>query len=576
MSSVEVEWRHVARDAPVAARYNHALAVVEQTEGAPKVYAVGGQSDSPLPPDAFVEIFHREGDGWTVGSSPPAATAGKTRVGHATAVIGDTVFLIGGLKDNLPQHDILEFHSASDTWKTFDAAGAALPPRAFHSATAVNGRIYVVGGKVDGVTTTDVYVFDPKTRAWSKPSVSGPSPPARHAHSAVLLPSSMLAVFGGRVKAAAAAAENGAEAATAELWLLKIDDSSPDAISVSWGRAETGRPAVPVVICGPSGVGKGTLIARLMDEFPTRCGFSVSHTTRQPRPGEQDGVHYHFAQREDMEKEIAEGRFLEKADVHGNLYGTSVEAVKRVTESGKLCILDIDVQGAQQVKSSPQMDALFVFVAPPSIDELEKRLRGRGTETEDQVQKRLGNARAEMDKGRDASLFHHTIVNDSLEEAYAKLKALLGMGPAAEAANGGAPWPYPRSHAAAAAVGSHIIIHGGQADKGAPLDDLHILDLSAISGGPPSVANGVRCVHTHSIPTPPSPSLITTILATVGLADAPPAVAAQLSARFGHQAAAVGPGEVVFVGGSAGKKDGSGGALAVGLGETVLLLLKGL
>ncbi|GJP72577.1 hypothetical protein CLOP_g3292 [Closterium sp. NIES-67] len=573
MSSIEIEWRYLARDAPVAARYNHALAVVEQDQGDPKVYAVGGQSKSALPPDAFVEIFLRQGDGWTVGSSPPIATAGKTRVGHAMAVIDETIFLVGGEKDGVPQNDILEFHTASDTWKTFEVAGSAPPPLAFHSATAVNKRIYVIGGKGEGSATTDVYVYDPKSRAWSKPEVRGTPPPARYAHAAALVEPLRIAIFGGKLSAPEAgdtAKGTGSCKACADLWLLQVDDSKPDAITVSWGQASSQPPAMPVVICGPSGVGKGTLITRLMEEFPGRCGFSVSHTTRKPRPGEEDGVHYNFTAREEMEKEIAEGKFLEKADVHGNLYGTSVAAVKKVTDSGKMCILDIDVQGARQVKASPALDAVFIFVAPPSFEELERRLRGRGTETEEQVEKRLGNARKEMDAGKDATLFNHTIINDNLDAAYSKLKALLGLGAAAETVSG-APWPAPRSHAAAAAVASRIVLHGGLSSRGAPLSDLHILDLTSLSGEPPAAATGVRCVPTHSIPTPASPSLLTNILTTLGLSE-PPATAERISARFGHRAVVVGPGEVLFVGGAASEE----GSATAGLAESALLALKGL
>ena len=178
-----------------------------------------------------------------------------------------------------------------------------------------------------------------------------------------------------------------------------------------------------MVICGPSGVGKGTLIKQLMagsDKF----GFSCSHTTRKPREGEkvhfsfslpqahkpvllaadrclsaQEGTHYHFVSREKFEKGIADGKFLEHATVHGNLYGTSIRAVQNVAAAGKCCILDIDVQGARQVrKQSNQIRAIFVFLEPPSVEELEKRLRGRGTESEDQIQTRLATAQAELNR----------------------------------------------------------------------------------------------------------------------------------------------------------------------------------
>jgi guanylate kinase len=130
-------------------------------------------------------------------------------------------------------------------------------------------------------------------------------------------------------------------------------------------------------VCGPSGVGKSTLIARLRAEFPDDFGFSVSHTTRQPRPGEENGVHYYFADKAAMEAEIAAGKFVESANVHGNLYGTSFDAVRRVSESGRICILDIDVQGVASCRRVQFEVGKYVFVAPPELSVLESRLRGR-------------------------------------------------------------------------------------------------------------------------------------------------------------------------------------------------------
>ena len=180
----------------------------------------------------------------------------------------------------------------------------------------------------------------------------------------------------------------------------------------------------PVVMCGPSGVGKGTLINRLMADFPGRFGFSVSHTTRAPRPGEEDGVHYNFVEKADMEADIAAGKFLEYAHVHENIYGTSLAAVEAVAEKGRVCVLDIDVQGAEIVKKS-SLDAVFVFVSPPSMEELEARLRGRGTEKEESIQKRLANAAGEMAKTKVEGFFHAVIVNDDLDRAYGELKTAI-------------------------------------------------------------------------------------------------------------------------------------------------------
>mmetsp|Transcript_31274 Transcript_31274/g.93893 ORF Transcript_31274/g.93893 Transcript_31274/m.93893 type:complete len:573 (+) Transcript_31274:177-1895(+) len=181
----------------------------------------------------------------------------------------------------------------------------------------------------------------------------------------------------------------------------------------------------PVVVAGPSGVGKGTLIGMLMKEFPDHFGFSISHTTRDPRPGETDGVEYHFTDRETMAPMIEAGDFIESADVHGHFYGTSKAAVSRVQRQSKICILDIDVQGVRSVKAADLAPApRFIFVKPPSMEELESRLRGRGTETEEKIQRRLTGAEAELafadaDGGKNFDL---VIVNDDLDLAFAALK----------------------------------------------------------------------------------------------------------------------------------------------------------
>lgn len=151
----------------------------------------------------------------------------------------------------------------------------------------------------------------------------------------------------------------------------------------------------PVVVCGPSGVGKGTLLGRLLDEHPDDFGFSVSHTTRAPRQGEVDGTHYNFVDHATMEGMISRGEFIEYARVHKNIYGTSIAAVRAVSSTGKTCLLDIDVQGANSVKKT-DLNARFIFISPPSFEVLEARLRGRGTETDEQVATRLANARTEM------------------------------------------------------------------------------------------------------------------------------------------------------------------------------------
>ncbi|KAG2482658.1 hypothetical protein HYH03_018431 [Edaphochlamys debaryana] len=181
-----------------------------------------------------------------------------------------------------------------------------------------------------------------------------------------------------------------------------------------------------LVVCGPSGVGKGTLIGRLMSEHPDKFGFSVSHTTRGPRPGEVDGVHYRFSEKATMQREVAAGLFLEHAEVHGNMYGTSLAAVADVGRSGKVAVLDIDVQGAANVKASAAAPkARFVFIDPPSAEALEARLRGRGTETEDKVQLRLANANSEIEMSREPGFFHARVINDDFDVAYYQLKETI-------------------------------------------------------------------------------------------------------------------------------------------------------
>jgi len=205
-------------------------------------------------------------------------------------------------------------------------------------------------------------------------------------------------------------------------WIDELDEVSSD---------EEGGPANrirPLVINGPSGVGKGTLIAMLMKEYPSAFGFSVSHTTRAPRPGEQNGVAYHFTTTDAMLPMIENNEFLESANVHGNLYGTTFAAVQAVTDRGQICVLDIDVQGTKSVKAaSLDPTPTFIFIKPPNMEELEKRLRGRGTETEDKIQKRLTNAKGELAYAdeTDGSNYDYILVNNELQECYTQLKTVI-------------------------------------------------------------------------------------------------------------------------------------------------------
>nr|XP_054751953.1 guanylate kinase-like isoform X1 [Lytechinus pictus] len=182
----------------------------------------------------------------------------------------------------------------------------------------------------------------------------------------------------------------------------------------------------PCVFCGPSGSGKSTLIKQLMDEHKDTFGFSVSHTTRNPRPGEQDGVHYHYTTREKMELAIANGEFLEHAQFSGNMYGTSKKAVQDVLATKRICILDIDVQGVKSIKET-DLKPIYIFVKPPSIEVLEERLRGRKTDSEEAIQKRLATAIKELEYINEETSANATflVVNDDREVAYEKIKGIL-------------------------------------------------------------------------------------------------------------------------------------------------------
>ncbi len=175
------------------------------------------------------------------------------------------------------------------------------------------------------------------------------------------------------------------------------------------------------VISAPSGAGKTTLLKRVMPRL-TGLSFSVSHTTRLPRPGEREGVDYHFVAREEFEKMMGEGAFLEYARVHDNLYGTSRMAVERLRQQGVDVVLDIDVQGAAILREAGLVDAAYIFIAPPSVAELERRLRGRGTEAEEMIATRLANARMELAA---MSSYEYLLVNRQVEESVELLTAII-------------------------------------------------------------------------------------------------------------------------------------------------------
>jgi guanylate kinase len=180
------------------------------------------------------------------------------------------------------------------------------------------------------------------------------------------------------------------------------------------------RPGLLIVMTGPSGAGKSSLVRRAQRSLP-ELEFSVSCTTRPTRRGEVDGVDYHFVDQADFGRRRDAGEFLEHATVHRNSYGTLRSHVAGRIEQGAVVILDIDVQGAAQVRAAGT-DALYVFILPPSFEELERRLRGRATDSEDVILGRLAIARAEM---AEAPLFDHQLVNDEIERAAAELIAVI-------------------------------------------------------------------------------------------------------------------------------------------------------
>lgn len=175
------------------------------------------------------------------------------------------------------------------------------------------------------------------------------------------------------------------------------------------------------VISAPSGTGKTTLLRHVMAGIPGLV-FSVSHTTRLPRAGEREGSDYHFVSQQDFLDMRDSGSFLEWAFVHDNYYGTSLQEVHGRLGQGLDIILDIDVQGAAVVRRSTALEASHIFIIPPGLQELERRLRGRGTESEEKLRTRLQNARKEMEAARD---YQYLIVNDVFDEAAEVLRAII-------------------------------------------------------------------------------------------------------------------------------------------------------
>ena len=174
------------------------------------------------------------------------------------------------------------------------------------------------------------------------------------------------------------------------------------------------------VISGPSGVGKFTVISDFLKKH-NDVKLSISTTTRSPRVGEINGVHYHFVTKDEFKKLIEQNKFLEWADFNGNFYGTRLDLIEDILSNGQNLILEIETVGAMQVKEKIP-SATFIFIMPPSVDDLHKRLVNRGTETEDVIQKRLAIAVGEIEKAKD---FDFQIVNDKVENAVSQLEKII-------------------------------------------------------------------------------------------------------------------------------------------------------
>ncbi|MEG9296600.1 guanylate kinase [Mangrovibacillus sp. Mu-81] len=176
-----------------------------------------------------------------------------------------------------------------------------------------------------------------------------------------------------------------------------------------------------IVLSGPSGVGKGTVRKAIFSQEDTKFEYSISMTTRMPREGEVDGVDYFFKSREEFEELIGKGKLLEYAEFVGNYYGTPVDYVRETINNGKDVFLEIEVQGAQQVRDKFP-EGLFIFLAPPSLSELQNRLVTRGTETNEVIQGRLNTARKEIEM---MNLYDYIVENDKIENAVEKINSIV-------------------------------------------------------------------------------------------------------------------------------------------------------
>lgn len=175
-----------------------------------------------------------------------------------------------------------------------------------------------------------------------------------------------------------------------------------------------------IVVSGASGTGKGTVCKKILDEMP-EVAYSISATTRAPRPGEIDGKEYYFLNRDEFTAWIDDGKFLEYAEVYGNFYGTPLNKINERINRGEDILLEIDVQGALNIKRKCP-EGIYIFLLPPSLEELKRRIEGRGTETAESLSRRLKNAASEIKIGLE---YNYVVVNDSVDNAVAKIKAII-------------------------------------------------------------------------------------------------------------------------------------------------------
>lgn len=181
------------------------------------------------------------------------------------------------------------------------------------------------------------------------------------------------------------------------------------------------QPGLLLVLSAPSGAGKTTLAHRLMEEFPEAI-FSISHTTRRPRGAERDGIDYQFVDVQTFQEKIERGEFVEWAEVHGHFYGSPRSVVDQARERRGVAVFDIDVQGGNAIRKK-HPDAVLVFILPPSMEELERRLRERKTDSDETIRRRMLAARSEIERG--VASYDYIIVNDDIDRAFSLLRAVV-------------------------------------------------------------------------------------------------------------------------------------------------------